>query len=221
MNADQLPQLVIIYVLGGGTFEVSLIKLTPDKVVVIGTLGSTHLGGRSWDECLIEYLLLQYRQQWGVGLAGSTRQELMIQAEQIKQALSTNQSTQARIGGVQSAIYTVTREVFENLTRDLVAQTQQLTERLMAECGFTWDQIDGVIPVGSSTRMPMIRACIERMSGKPPIGGVNPDEAVALGAAIQAACYIEQLAGGERFRLPGRKAIQDVSAHSTPFVKRG
>ena len=144
-----------------------------------------------------------------------------MKAEKLKRDLSGKLTAEMRIqAGGNSATYTVTREKFEEITRDLMERTELLTEQVLAEKSLTWRDINGVLPVGGSTRMPMVRTYIERMSGKPPMSGINPDEAVALGAAIQAAMEMEAIRGsGEpMLRLAGRKATVDVIAHSLGMI---
>jgi molecular chaperone DnaK len=151
---------------------------------------------------------------------------LLVQAEHLKHTLSARHSGDIRVGsGGHTARYTVTRETFEDLTRDLLDRTELLARQVLTDAGFDWDQVDGVVPVGGSTRMPMVRARIESMSGRPPSGGAHPDQAVALGAALAAASESERVtaarlgSSGTAFpRLPGPRLQQDVIAHSLGMI---
>lgn len=230
LRPSRNEQRVLVYDLGGGTFDISLVLITPDELRVLGTDGDHNLGGKDWDDRLIEYLEQRFEEEFGMELVGDDFNELRVQAEKLKQSLSSRLSVEVRVhAGGNVGTYAVTREQFENLTRDLMERTQLLTEHVLAEQGLTWRDIDGVLPVGGSTKMPMVRAYIERMCGKPPMSGINPDEAVGLGAAIQAAMELEDLSSARllpgapaaatpTYRLIGRKATKDVIAHSLGMI---
>jgi molecular chaperone DnaK len=223
LRTNQHEQFVLVYDLGGGTFDVSLVSITPTELNVVGTDGDHNLGGKDWDDCLIRYLAQQFEDEYGMELVGDDFNELCVQAEKLKFALSARQSADIRVqAGGHMGTYTVTREQFENLTRNLMERTEVLTERVLVDVipRRTWSDISGVLPVGGSTRMPMVRTYIERMSGRPPMGGINPDEAVALGAAIQAAMEMEDRQGPNKptFFLAGRKTTTDVVAHSLGMI---
>lgn len=216
-------QRVLVYDLGGGTFDISVVEITPTELSVLGTNGDHNLGGKDWDDRLIEYLNGLFHDEFGIDLVGDDLNELRVKAEKLKQALSSRQSADIHVqAGGYTGNYTVTREKFEELTQDLMERTQLLTEQVLTEVRppLTWHDIDGVLPVGGSTRMPMVRSYIQRMSGKPPMSGIHPDEAVALGAAIQAALEMEATKGKDEpiLRLAGRKTTADVIAHSLGMI---
>ena len=221
LRPSQIEQRVLVYDLGGGTFDISLVSITPDELRVIATDGDHNLGGKDWDDCLVEYLDYQFKTEFGLELVGDDLNELHIQTEKLKHTLSMRQSAEIRVqASGHVGIYTVTREHFETLTHHLMERTELLTERVLSEAHLSWSDISGVLPVGGSTRMPMVRSYIERMSGRPPMGGINPDEAVGLGAAIQAAMEMEETKGQSMptFHLAGRKSTVDVVAHSLGMI---
>ena len=211
-------QLILVYDLGGGTFDISLVAITATELRVIGTDGDHNLGGKDWDDCLIGYVEQLFEEEYGTELVGDDFNELRVQAEKLKYALSMRQSAEIRVhAGGNNGVYTVTREQFENITSHLMERTQILTERVLAATERSWQDISGVLPVGGSTRMPMVRSFIERLSGKSPMSGIHPDEAVALGAAIQASMEMEQVST-PMYRLAGRKSTVDVIAHSLGMI---
>lgn len=221
LRPSQHEQRVLVYDLGGGTFDISLVLITATELRVIATDGDHNLGGKDWDDALIAYLESQFEAEFGIELVGDDFNELRVQSEKLKHTLSARQSAEIRVqSGGNTGTYKVTREKFEELTLSLMERTQLLTEHVLQEADLTWRDVNGVLPVGGSTRMPMVRSYIERMSGKPPIAGINPDEAVALGAAIQATMEMEAISGqrAPTLYLAGRKATQDVIAHSLGMI---
>jgi molecular chaperone DnaK len=221
LRPSQHEQRVLVYDLGGGTFDISLVLITPTELRVLGIDGDHNLGGKDWDDRLIAYVETQFEQEFGAKLVGDDVNELRVQAEKLKFALSARQSADIRVqGSGRTGTYTVTREMFEQLTSDLMERTEILTERVLRDVNLTWQDINGILPVGGSTRMPMVSTYIQRMSGKPPMGGINPDEAVALGAAIQATMEAEQIGGASTptMHLAGRKTTVDAIAHSLGMI---
>lgn len=221
LRPGQSAQRVLVYDLGGGTFDISLVEITDDALIVKATDGDSRLGGKDWDERLVLYLQQRFQEEFGLELLGDDYNEVVVQAEKLKHALSAFSKAEVSVRAEgKRGRYSVTRAQFQDLTRDLVERTRQLTQHVLQTAGLTWGEIAGVIPVGGSTRMPMIRACIEEMSGKPPMGGINPDEAVALGAAIQATLEVAQKPGSSRPKsyLPGYKTPRDIIAHSLGMV---
>ncbi|HET9893938.1 MAG TPA: Hsp70 family protein [Streptosporangiaceae bacterium] len=180
---------VMVYDLGGGTFDVTVMKIGDGVFDVLGTDGLHELGGFEWDNRLMLWLNEQYQKDGGADLTEifEAEAELREKAELAKRTLSA--APQARVilshGGVTKTI-TVTREIFENLTSDLLNQSRDLTISLVEELGLSFDRIDSVLLVGGSTRMPQVARMVEQVTGKPPLRAGNPDELVAFGAAIQA-----------------------------------
>lgn len=184
---------LLVYDLGGGTFDVSLVRIGADDLEVIATDGDHRLGGRDWDECLVSYVLAQLEQEHIFELSLDESHALLVEAERLKHTLTARESGQMQVRvGDRVLTFTITRQRFEELSSALLHRTQDLCEGVLAASELSWQDINGVIPVGGSTRMPMVRDLIVHMSGESPLGGVNPDEAVALGAAIEAGHEIER-----------------------------
>jgi len=218
---QQAEQKVLVYDLGGGTFDISLVSITPTELEVIATDGDSNLGGKDWDDRLINYLEMQFMNEFNSDLVGDDFNELRVQSEQLKRSLSQKRGADIRVQAAgKIGTYSVTRELFEDLTRDLMERTQMLTESVLQAAKLTWADLSGVLPVGGSTYMPMVHEYVKRMSGKPPMGGVNPDEAVGLGAAIQAAMEVQATAapGQPTMRIAGKKKTTDVIAHSLGLI---
>lgn len=188
----QEEQCILVYDLGGGTFDVSLISIMANTFQVAATDGNNWLGGANWDERLLRYIVEQFART-GIELTDDEIERLYSHVEQAKHALTVRQraeiSFQVRN---RTATHTITRPTFEELTRDLMEETHMITERLLRAADISWGDLSGVLLVGGATRMPMVRSYIERTFGKPPISDFNPDEVVALGAAIQAVRAFEQ-----------------------------
>ena len=214
----------LVYDLGGGTFDVSLVSLAADSLEVLASAGDRELGGRDWDDRLALELQERFRAQTGGDLLAGEPGELLVAVERLKRALSARHRGEIQVSdGTASARYAVTRVEFEAMTADLLERTAQLTGRVLADAGLGWADVGGVLPVGGSTRMPMVARWVRQMSGRPPMSGIHPDHAVALGAAMQAGLLAEGLlpanpAGQGRPLLPGPKRIQDVVAHSLGMI---
>jgi molecular chaperone DnaK len=212
---------VLVYDLGGGTFDVSLVSISEEEVQVIAAAGDHQLGGRDWDDRLAMHVQELFRRDTGIDLLDSDPGELLVEVERLKRSLSARRTAEVSVGmGGQSARFAVSRADFEEMTADLLERTANLTEQALSDAGLAWADIDGVLPVGGSTRMPMVRAWVERMSGRPPMGGIHPDQAVALGAALQAGLILDTVASasGERPLLPSRRQVRDIVAHSLGMI---
>ena len=214
----------LVYDLGGGTFDVSLVALAADSLKVLAAAGDHELGGRDWDDRLALELQERFRAGTGRDLLAGEPGELLVAVEQLKRTLSARRSAEIRVSdGTASARYTVTRQEFEAMTADLLERTAQLTGLALADAGLTWTDVSGVLPVGGSTRMPMVAGWVRQMSGNPPMSGIHPDHAVALGAAVQAGLLEEAPLPAASARedgplLPGPKRIQDIVAHSLGMI---
>ena len=186
---------ILVYDLGGGTFDVTLLEMFGGVVEVKASSGDNRLGGKDFDECLIQWLVSQFRKKHGKDLSkdAAAMVKLKEQAEWCKKELSSRDSCQivipfiAEKSGTPLALEeTVTLELFEEMTRDLVERTHAPIDVVLADSGVLAKDIDRILLVGGSTRMPMVRRDIEAYLQKEPSKAVNPDYAVAEGAAIQA-----------------------------------
>ena len=184
---------------------------------VIGTAGDHQLGGKDWDDRILLYLATEFEEEFGEELVGEEFNELMVLAEKTKISLSAKQSITVTVRNNQHrGKYEITRTQFEEQTKDLMERTQMLVNQVLEDTQLTWAEIEGVVLVG--TRMPMVLEYVERMSGKPAMTGVNPDEAVALGAAIQAAMDTESQKGQQMMFLGGRKRNIDAISRSLGMI---
>ena len=189
-------QTVLVYDLGGGTFDVSVLEIADGVFEVKSTSGDTHLGGDDWDQAVIDWMVTEFKNTEGIDLAADkmATQRLKEAAEKAKKELSTAQDTQinlpfitARDGQPLHLELTLTRANFQQMTADLLNRTKRPFEAALSDAGLTAADIDHVILVGGSTRMPAVTDLVKELSGgKEPSKGVNPDEVVAVGAALQA-----------------------------------
>ena len=221
LRPSQGEETVLVYDLGGGTFDVSVVRISSTQQQVFGTGGDHTLGGKDWDDRIFTYLLQAFEDQFGVELDGDDLNDMLVKAENCKRSLSTRSVAKVTVNGAgHRGSYELSRDLFEEMTQDLLLRTKRLTEQVLEEINLDWNQLTSVLLVGGSTRMPMVRDYVQQMSGKPPLTAVNPDEAVALGAAIQAAMDIEQVSQNTtpQFRLAGRKTSIDAISHSMGMI---
>jgi molecular chaperone DnaK (HSP70) len=227
-----VDETVLIYDLGGGTFDVTVARITPGEIIILSTAGDHDLGGKNWDDRIATFLAERFAAETGFDPLDDpvALNEVLVRSEQAKWALSERTSTRITLQlGAERRSFELPRAEFEAMTFPLMDRTRRLTEEALAEAKLGWSGLDGVLLVGGSTRMPMVRAYVSQMAGKPPRTGVNVDEVVALGAAIQAAIEVGQTIGDAvpRFTLslggprpgaadsiaPGRR-VTDVMSHS-------
>ena len=216
-------ETVLIYDLGGGTFDVTVARITPDEIAVLSTAGDHDLGGKNWDDRIATTLSDRFAAETGVDPLDDplALNEVLVRSEQAKWALSERTSTRVTLQlGHERRSYELTRAEFEGMTFPLMDRTRSLTEEALEEAGLSWDRLSGVLLVGGSTRMPMVRSYVGGMAGSAPRAGVNVDEVVALGAAIQAAAEEGQATGDAtpQFRLGGARRVKDVMSHSLGAV---
>jgi molecular chaperone DnaK len=191
---DESDQTVLVYDLGGGTFDVSILDLGGGVYEVVATNGDNSLGGDDWDEAVIDHLAAEFKNNHGIDLRDDRQalQRLKDAAEEAKIELSSRKETSINLpfitatdSGPVHLEQKLTRAKFESLTGDLIERTVGPTKQALEDAGYSKDDIDEVILVGGSTRMPQVRDKVEEILGVEPKKSVNPDEAVALGAAIQ------------------------------------
>ncbi|MFH9040561.1 molecular chaperone DnaK [Streptomyces sp. NPDC017966] len=188
-------QTVLVFDLGGGTFDVSLLDMGEGVIEVKATNGDTHLGGDDWDQRLVEYLTKRFKGQYGVDLAQDKMavQRLREAAEKAKIELSSSSETTVNLPYITASAEgplhldeKLTRAQFQELTEDLLERCKKPFHQAVKDAGVQLSAIDHVILVGGSTRMPAVTDLVRELTGKEPHKGVNPDEVVALGAALQA-----------------------------------
>lgn len=182
-------QTVFVFDLGGGTFDVTIIKIDGYQINMLATNGDHRLGGKDWDDALINYVSQEFQKEHGLDPLDDPQayQDLQNRAVQAKIALSQRPKAKmfCTYSGKTSTVE-ITREKFEELTLHLVEKCRSLSEYVLQEVNMNWQEIDTILLAGGSTRMPMIKNMLEQLTGKKLCEDVNPDECVALGAAYQA-----------------------------------
>src|SRR5690606_20955593 len=195
LDKEGADQTVLVFDLGGGTFDVSILEIGEGVFEVKATHGDTHLGGDAWDQRSIDWLVDQFKAAHNVDLStdNMAMQRLKEAAEKAKIELSQVQQTQINLPFITATSEgplhldeTLTRAKFQELTADLLERLRGPFEQAIKDAGLTKSDLDHVILVGGSTRMPAVQDLVQELTGKEPHKGVNPDEVVAVGAAIQA-----------------------------------
>ncbi|HNZ51591.1 MAG TPA: molecular chaperone DnaK [bacterium] len=223
-------QQVAVYDLGGGTFDISILDISEDTVEVKATNGDTHLGGEDFDQRIITWIIDEFKKDQGIDLSKDTLalQRIKEAAEKAKIELSTLNETEINqpfittdANGPKHLVMKMTRAQLENLVGDLVAKTIEPCQKALADAGYQVGDIEEVIMVGGMTRMPMVQAKVKEFFGKEPNLSVNPDEVVALGAAVQAGV----LQGDVKDVLlldvtPLTLGIETLGGVATPLIER-
>jgi molecular chaperone DnaK len=195
LDKETADQTVLVFDLGGGTFDVSVLEIGDGVFEVKSTSGNTHLGGDDWDQRVMDWLVKTFKDKEGVDLSNDKMalQRLKEASEKAKIELSSVQETQINLpfitatsDGPKHLDEKLTRAKFNELTADLTDATKGPFEQAIKDAGLTKNEIDHIVLVGGSTRMPAIQELVQGLSGKEPHKGVNPDEVVAVGAAVQA-----------------------------------
>ena len=194
LDKDATDQKILIYDLGGGTFDVSLLEISDGVFEVLATNGDTHLGGDDFDERVMEWIAGTFKSETGIDIHGDNMamQRLKEAAEKAKIELSGVMSTEINLpfltadaSGPKHFSATLTRAKFNELTADLVKRTIEPMRKALSDAGLNVGQINKVLLVGGSTRVPAVVDAVKDFTGKEPFKGINPDECVAVGAAIQ------------------------------------
>lgn len=193
-DKKNIDQKILVFDLGGGTFDVSLLDLADGVVEVLATNGDNHLGGDDWDQRVIDWMADKFQQDNGIDLRSDPMalQRLKDAAENAKKELSSAQQAEINLPfitadatGPKHLNYTLTRAEFEKITRDLLDRCKAPVTKALQDAGLQISQVNEVILVGGSTRMPAVQELVRQMTGKQPNMSVNPDEVVADGAAVQ------------------------------------
>lgn len=187
-------ETILVFDLGGGTFDVSILEVGEGVIEVKSTAGDTHLGGDDWDQRIVNWMVDEFKKEYGIDLSQDRQalQRLKEAAEKAKIELSTVTETEINLPfitadatGPKHLQMKLTRAKFEQLTEDLLQRCRGPFEQALRDAKLSKDQIDEVVLVGGSTRMPMVQELVRQLTGREPHKGVNPDEVVAVGAAIQ------------------------------------
>jgi molecular chaperone DnaK len=223
LDKIEQKQTILVYDLGGGTFDVTIMRLGGGGIEVVATGGDKNLGGFDWDNEIMTFLNEEFQKQGGLDLFDdpTLEQDLRDKAEIAKKTLSSREKTNVFLSaGGKNASITLTRAQFEELTKPLLNRTASIMEFVLEDAGLQWKDIDKILLVGGSTRMKAVPELIEKVTGKKPSMEVHPDEVVSLGAAIQAALLQVKEGKGdlvEREDFP-LVEIQDVNSHSMGIV---
>ena len=216
-------QKILVYDLGGGTFDVSVIEIGENLIEVLATSGDNHLGGDDFDGRVVDYLLRTFREQEKIDLSKdpAAMQRLREAAEKAKMELSTMVETNINLpfiavdrkGEGKHLDIMLTRAKFEEMTADLVNRTSVPVQNAMSDAGLSMNELDKVLLVGGSTRIPAVQRLVKQLTGKEPAKSLNPDECVALGASIQGG----KLASEPGSIIPGSAASELILMDVTPL----
>ncbi|MDK2872220.1 MAG: molecular chaperone DnaK [bacterium] len=203
-NRDKGELRVLVFDLGGGTFDVSILEIAEGVFEVKATSGDNRLGGDDFDERLMDYLIEQFKRETGIDLSQDKMalQKLKEEAERAKIELSDVYETEINIPfiaadetGPKHLLFSLKRDLFEDLIGDIVERVEEPVLQALEDASLSPEDIDQVLLVGGSTRVPLVQRKVKELLGKDPLRGVNPDECVALGAAIQAAMIKGEVTG--------------------------
>ncbi|MBQ2753458.1 MAG: molecular chaperone DnaK [Firmicutes bacterium] len=229
---NEQDQKIMVYDLGGGTFDVSVIEIGDGVIEVLSTTGNTHLGGDDFDQRVINYLLSEFKKAENMDLSSDkmAMQRLKEAAEKAKKELSTVASTNINLpfitmnqDGPKHLDVTLTRAKFDELTADLVDATLGPVRSALSDAGISASELDKVLLVGGSTRIPAVQEAVKKITGKEPFKGINPDECVAVGASIQGGKLAGDAGAGSVLLLdvtPLSLGIETLGGVATRLIER-
>ncbi len=229
---NEKEQKILVYDLGGGTFDVSIIEIGDGVIEVLATNGDTHLGGDDFDNKLIQWMIDEFRKQEGIDLSGDkmAMQRLKEAAEKAKKELSSATTTNinlpfitATAEGPKHFDMNLTRAKFDELTNDLVERTAIPVQNALKDAGLTSSEIGQVLLVGGATRIPAVQEKVKQLTGKEPSKSLNPDECVAIGASIQGGKLAGDAGAGEILLLdvtPLSLSIETMGGVATKLIER-
>ena len=230
LDKTEQSEKIFVYDLGGGTFDVSILELGDGVFEVLSTNGDTHLGGDDFDQKIIDYIANDFKSQYGIDLRNdkSSVQRLKEAAEKAKIELSSSMQTNINLPfitadatGPKHIDMNLTRAKFNELTHDLVQRSIEPMKKALSDAGLSISQIDKVILVGGSTRIPAVQEAVKNFTGKEPSKGVNPDECVAMGAAIQAGVLTGEVKDVLLLDVtPLTLGIETLGGVATPLIER-
>ena len=230
LDKTEQNEKIFVYDLGGGTFDVSILELGDGVFEVLSTNGDTHLGGDDFDQKIIDYIANDFKAQYGIDLRNdkSAVQRLKEAAEKAKIELSSSMQTNINLPfitadatGPKHIDMNLTRAKFNELTHDLVQRSIEPMKKALSDAGLSISQIDKVILVGGSTRIPAVQEAVKNFTGKEPSKGVNPDECVAMGAAIQAGVLTGEVKDVLLLDVtPLTLGIETLGGVATPLIER-
>ena len=233
----EADQKIMVYDLGGGTFDVSILDIDDGVIEVLATAGNNRLGGDDFDKCVMDWMAAEFKKDTGIDLTGDkvAMQRLKEAAEKAKIELSGVTSTNINLPyitadatGPKHLDLTLTRAKFDQLTANLVEATSGPVKQAMSDAGLSSSDISKVLMVGGSSRIPAVQEMVKKLTGKEGFKGINPDECVAMGAALQGGVFTGDVKGpaaaGRHPRVPGHRdhGRRDDQAHRahTPFPPR-
>ena len=229
---NEKEQKIMVYDLGGGTFDVSIIEIGDGVIEVLSTAGNNRLGGDDFDQKITDYMLADFKAKEGVDLSGDKMalQRLKEAAEKAKKELSSATTTNINLPfitatseGPKHFDMNLTRAKFDELTRDLVDKTAEPVRRALSDAGLTAADLGQVLLVGGSTRIPAVQEEVKRLTGKEPSKSLNPDECVALGASVQGGKLAGDAGAGDILLLdvtPLSLSIETMGGVATRLIER-
>ena len=229
---NEKEQKIMVYDLGGGTFDVSVIEIGDGVIEVLSTAGNNRLGGDDFDQKITDYMIAEFKKQEGVDLSADKMalQRLKEAAEKAKKELSSATTTNinlpfitATAEGPKHFDMNLTRAKFDELTHDLVLKTSEPVQRALSDAGITASELGQVLLVGGSTRIPAVQEEVKRLTGKEPSKSLNPDECVALGASVQGGKLAGDAGAGDILLLdvtPLSLSIETMGGVATRLIER-